>query len=186
MYFLNGLWSGISHVIPYGYDHILFIISILIGLNTFRKCVIVSLVFTVAHSVSLFLSVFNLFEIAAEIIEPIIAASILFSSISNIYLKGSFDFRIKTGVIFLFGLIHGLGFASVFKENYSNSNEIIITLLGFNLGVEMAQLLFVSLVFLLFINQKKFKEESKNNIMYLISMGIGIIAMFILISRLLN
>lgn len=186
MYFIQSAFSGITHVIPYGYDHILFIISIVIGLKTFKESVIVSFVFTIAHTVSLFLSVFNIVEIEANIIEPIIAFSILVSAIANITVSSTIDFKTRTIIIFLFGLIHGLGFAYVFKENYTETKDFIIVLFGFNLGVELAQLVIVLLVFILFINRKFRNENIKKQSVNTISMGIGIVAIFILINRLLN
>jgi hypothetical protein len=186
MNFLQQILSGILHVIPAGFDHILFIISIIICLRSLRQCIIVSLIFTISHTISLFCSVFDIIEIDGIIIESIIAASILYSALSNLLLKETFNFKIKAVVIFLFGLIHGLGFASVFKEEFVNSNDVVIALLGFNIGVEIAQLFIVIIVYFLIINQKLFDEQKRLQLINIISMGIGIIAMFILISRLLN
>ena len=186
MNLLEHITSGFYHVIPDGYDHILFIISIIICLSTLRECIIVSLIFTISHSISLFLSVYDFFEVDNYIIESIIAASILLSALSNLYFQNTINFKLKTIVIFLVGLIHGLGFASVFKENYSNSGEVFMALLGFNAGVEIAQLFIVLIVFRPFISTTFFDEILRKRISSIISMSIGIVSMIILVTRLLN
>jgi hypothetical protein len=186
MNFIEYIESGILHVLPYGYDHILFIISIIIGLNTLKKYIAISLVFTISHTVSLFLSVMDLVAISSEVIEPIIALTILISAVVNIYNKTNINFKLTLGVIFLFGLIHGLGFASVFKENVSASQDVIFPLLGFNLGVEIAQILIVLIVFGIVFYLKKKEIDFNKRILYPVSMCIGVIAMGLLIDRLLN
>ncbi len=143
----NVLWTflleGIRHIYI-GPDHILFIVSLmLLGGNLLQLLKIVS-AFTLAHSVTLALATLGILNLPASLVEPIIAASIVFVGVHSLASKNKTDLRILFA--FGFGLIHGFGFASVLSELELPQKALAWALLAFNLGVEMGQMCIVLLV----------------------------------------
>jgi hydrogenase/urease accessory protein HupE len=136
--FFDFLLLGIRHILT-GYDHLLFLFGLLIVSRNARSAALLITCFTVAHSLTLALSTFNLVNLQSRIVEPAIAASIVYVGLENLF-RSRTDYRwILT---FLFGLVHGLGFASVLREmGVANTGlQAAIPLLAFNLGVEVGQL----------------------------------------------
>lgn len=131
---------GFNHVLT-GWDHILFIIGIALFPLLWKKLLLFISVFTLAHSLSLGLSMFGLVEISPRIIEPLIAFSITYVAIENLFPKQSIPR--KSIIIFLFGLVHGLGFADMLKNFEMQIGHFSTTLIGFNIGVELAQIVIV-------------------------------------------
>ncbi len=113
---------------------------------SWRKLVAQTTVFTIAHAITLYLASQNIFTLPSWFIEPCIALSITFIALENIYKPQLNAFRL--GVVFCFGLIHGLGFASGLKALQLPQNEFIPALLGFNFGVDLGQLFVILLAFL--------------------------------------
>ena len=105
--------------------------------------------FTVAHSITLILASFNLIFIPAAIVEPLIALSISYVAIENIFQKRSTLLRYL--IIFIFGLIHGLGFAFVLGDIGLNTSQLVLSLISFNIGVEIAQIAIIILASIIFI-----------------------------------
>src|SRR5215210_4652760 len=105
---------GFTHIIPEGYDHILFIVGLCLISNKFKPILWQATAFTVAHSITLALSMKNIIVAPSAIVEPIISLSIMFVAIENILFNELKPWRII--VVFMFGLIHGLGFASALNE----------------------------------------------------------------------
>jgi hydrogenase/urease accessory protein HupE len=150
---------GFEHILT-GYDHILFVLSLILGARRFKTLFWLVTSFTLAHSISLALAVFNLVHLPSRFVESAIAASIVFVAIRHL-VWGEFK---KAGadlpVTFFFGLIHGLGFSGALKEANLQSTEIITPLLSFNVGVELGQVLIIGAVFpLLYILRKIFKDR---------------------------
>ena len=137
--FFDFLFLGIRHILT-GYDHLLFLFGLLIVSRNARSAALLITCFTVAHSFTLALSTFNLVNLQSRIVEPAIAASIVYVGLENLYRGKTLDYRwILT---FLFGLVHGLGFASVLREmGVANTGvKAAIPLIAFNSGVELGQL----------------------------------------------
>jgi len=132
---------GFDHVIPLGWDHILFIIGMALSSLLWRKLLLLVTTFTLAHTLTLGLAMYGVVEVSARIVEPLIAFSIAYVSIENLLVKQSI--KRKSIVVFLFGLIHGLGFASMLKEFEMTPDSFLTTLIGFNVGVELAQIVIV-------------------------------------------
>ncbi|MFN2440939.1 MAG: HupE/UreJ family protein, partial [Chitinophagaceae bacterium] len=111
----NVIWFyltlGFEHILPLGLDHILFVVCLCLLNNKFKTVFWQATAFTVAHSITLALSMQNIIVLPAEIVEPIIALSIFFVAVENLLLDKLKPWRII--LVFLFGLIHGIGFASV-------------------------------------------------------------------------
>lgn len=139
---------GWKHILDWqGYDHILFVM-VLCGtytLTDWKKVLILVTAFTVGHSITLALSVFNVIAIRTPLIEFLIPVTILITAISNILVKRQKPKgqKFKYTMALFFGLIHGLGFSSYLKSLLGKSNSITAELLGFNVGLEFGQILIV-------------------------------------------
>jgi hypothetical protein len=136
---------GFTHIIPDGLDHILFVLGLFLASSRVRPLLAQITAFTVAHSVSLALAMTGVVHLSASIVEPAIAASIVFVAVDNL-VTPSVGWR-RIGVVFLFGLIHGLGFAGVLGELGLPRGQFISGLAAFNVGVEAGQLAVIALAF---------------------------------------
>lgn len=145
---------GFDHVIPLGWDHILFIVGMALSSLLWRKLLVLVSLFTLAHTLTLGLAMYGLVEISPQIIEPLIAFSIAYVAIENLIIQQS---MIRQSlVIFFFGLIHGLGFATMLKEFEMTQDSFLTTLIGFNVGVEIAQVAIVLAVVAILLLMRKF------------------------------
>jgi hydrogenase/urease accessory protein HupE len=114
--------------------------------------------FTTAHTITLVIASLSLINVNASIIEPLIALSIVYIGVENIFKKYS-NTKIRYYVIFLFGLLHGLGFALVLKDVGLDYSNLLMNLVSFNIGVEIAQIFILFLLYLtigLFFSKKKY------------------------------
>ena len=137
---------GFDHIIPDGADHILFVLGLFFFGLSWRKLLSQTTVFTVAHATTLYLSSRGLFSLPAWLVDPGIALSITFIAFENVFRP-----RLSVGrlvVVFFFGLVHGLGFASGLKALALPQREFLVGLLGFNFGVDAGQLFVIGLAFL--------------------------------------
>ncbi|SMX46761.1 hypothetical protein COL8621_03240 [Actibacterium lipolyticum] len=138
---------GFEHIVPKGLDHILFVLGLFFFSLHLRPLLWQVTAFTVAHTVTLALATLKIVTISPEIVEPLIAASIVYIAVENV-LGGQMNMR-RIVVIFAFGLLHGLGFASVLGEIGMNPSRLIADLVAFNIGVELGQLAVILAAFLL-------------------------------------
>ena len=136
---------GYTHVIPKGLDHILFILGLFFLSTKMAPLLYQVTAFTLAHSITLILSVTGWLTFPVSVVEPLIAASIVYVAIENIYTTKINPWR--TAVVFLFGLLHGMGFASVLLGLGLPDGGVGIPLLSFNVGVELAQITVILLAF---------------------------------------
>jgi len=143
------LQLGIQHIIPLGTDHILFVISLCLLSTRIKTILWQATAFTVAHSVTLALSMKGVLVAPGAIVEPIIALSIMFVAIENMLLSELKPWRIA--IVFFFGLIHGMGFASALNEIGLPRNKFYTSILSFNAGVEIGQVIVIACVFVLVI-----------------------------------
>jgi hypothetical protein len=134
---------GIEHIFT-GYDHLAFLMGLLIVTTTIRSLLKVITSFTVAHSITLGLATFGVVELPSRLIESLIALSIAYIAIENFTGKTLLH---RWKITFLFGLVHGFGFSNVLKEMALTKKALAISLFSFNGGVEVGQLVFVSLLF---------------------------------------
>ena len=136
---------GFTHIIPKGLDHILFVVGIFF-LSTKLSALLWQITFfTLAHSVTLAMASLGIVKISPSIVEPLIAASIVYVAVENFYSK-TLNLR-RSIIVFCFGLLHGLGFASVLVEFGLPVQQFVPALVGFNIGVELGQ---ISIVLILF------------------------------------
>lgn len=138
---------GVEHILPMGLDHLAFVLALLLSSTAFRPLLIQISLFTLAHSVTLVLGVLGILVLEGTWVEVAIAVSIVFVAVENIFLKSLKFWRPL--IVFCFGLLHGLGFAGALSELGIPEEHFISALVGFNLGVEIGQLSFALVVFLL-------------------------------------
>jgi hydrogenase/urease accessory protein HupE len=134
--------TGIEHIFL-GYDHIAFLIAVMLWARRLFPVVKIVTAFTVAHSLTLSLAALNVLVIPGRIVEPAIAASIVFVAVENFFSR---DVDKRWRVAFLFGLIHGLGFAGALREIGLPPDAIVPALAAFNVGVEIGQIAIVALM----------------------------------------
>jgi hydrogenase/urease accessory protein HupE len=135
--------AGIHHILI-GPDHLLFLVGLLLLGGSVRRLVALVSAFTVAHSVTLSLAALNVLSPPARMVEPLIALSIVYVGADNLLVRGGRDARVW--IAFVFGLVHGFGFASVLREMELPARALGWSLLSFNVGVEIGQLMVVALV----------------------------------------
>lgn len=145
--FVSYIPVGFDHIVPKGLDHILFVLGLFFLSTRLRPLLWQVSAFTLAHTVTLALGALGYVTIPASIVEPIIAASIVFVAVENIFTQGLSRWR--PAVVFVFGLLHGLGFASVLGEFGLPEGGFVPALIGFNVGVELGQLFVIGVAFLL-------------------------------------
>ncbi|WP_208414621.1 HupE/UreJ family protein [Paenibacillus castaneae] len=133
---------GIQHILS-GYDHLLFLFSLLIARQTFKQYATMITAFTIAHSITLTLTVLGWIDVPAELVEPAIALSICFVAIDNM-VRDRVNYRWV--LTFLFGLVHGMGFADILKEMDIPRNELAVNLISFNLGIETVQVIMIAVL----------------------------------------
>ena len=172
---------GFKHILPLGLDHILFVLSLFLFSADLKKVLWQSLSFTVAHSVTLGLAVYDVVTISPNVVEPLIALSIMYVALENIFAKKLKASRI--GIIFLFGLIHGLGFASVLNSLGLPKDAFLSSLIMFNVGVELGQVIVILAAFLLFGLWFGKKPYYRKYIVTPLSLLIAAIALFWVIER---
>lgn len=145
--FTDFLKLGIEHILT-GYDHLLFLFSLLIVTRSFWPAIKIITFFTIAHSITLALAGLNVVDIPSSIVEPLIAATIVYVGLENIIRADKVTTKQRCVLTFFFGLIHGFGFAGVLREMGISSIEtgILVPLFSFNLGVELGQITVAAIV----------------------------------------
>ena len=141
------LLLGYTHILPKGLDHILFVLGIFLLSPQLKTMLLQVTAFTVAHSITLGLSIYGLVSLPARVVEPLIALSIAYVAIENLVTRDLKPWRLA--LVFTFGLLHGLGFAGVLRELGLPREEFLTGLLTFNLGVEGGQLTVIAIAMLL-------------------------------------
>ena len=129
---------GFTHIVPRGLDHIFFVVGIFLLSSRLAPMLAQVTAFTVAHTVTLGLAILGLFSLPAGLVEPMIALSIAYVAVENIFTSDLRPWRVA--LVFVFGLLHGMGFAGVLNELGLPRAEFVPALLSFNLGVEAGQL----------------------------------------------
>lgn len=145
--FWRYIFVGFDHIVPKGLDHILFVLGLFFLSLKMGPLITQVTVFTVAHTITLALASLGIVTVSPAIVEPLIAASIVYVAVENIFAKGITPWR--PVIIFLFGLLHGLGFASVLGEFGLAPGRFVAGLIGFNVGVEVGQLFVIAMAFIL-------------------------------------
>ena len=138
---------GFTHIVPWGADHILFVLGLFLLARGLRPLLTQVTAFTIAHSVSLGLAAAGLVSIPSRVVEPLIAVSIVVIAVENVFAQNVSTRR--TLLVFVFGLLHGLGFAGVLRELGLPPSRFFVALFSFNAGVEAGQLFVILSAFAL-------------------------------------
>lgn len=138
---------GFEHILPLGLDHILFVIGIYLLSQAWRALIWQVSAFTLAHTITLALATLGIVSVSPSIVEPLIALSIVYVAVENLFRHRLSSARIA--LVFGFGLLHGLGFAGVLSEIGLDPTSFIPSLIAFNIGVELGQLTVIALMFAL-------------------------------------
>ncbi len=136
---------GFEHIAPRGLDHILFILGLFLLSTHWRPLLFQVTMFTVAHTITLGLAMNSIIELPATVVEPLIALSIAYVGVENVFSRKLHKSRLV--LVFLFGLLHGLGFASVLSDFGMPKDDFAVALISFNVGVELGQLAVISIAF---------------------------------------
>jgi hypothetical protein len=138
---------GFQHIVPNGLDHMLFILGLFFLAGGWRSLLLQVTGFTLAHSLTLGMSMVGIISLPMSIVEPLIALSIVYVAIDNLYATKLARWRLV--IVCLFGLLHGLGFASVLANIGLPQDQFLLSLGLFNLGVELGQLAVIAGAFLM-------------------------------------
>jgi len=175
------LQLGYTHILPNGFDHILFVAGLCLLSNKIKVILWQATAFTIAHSITLAMSMKNIIVAPSAVVEPIIALSILFVAVENILLSELKPWRII--LVFMFGLIHGMGFASSLNEIGLPRNQFLTSILSFNVGVELGQISVILAVFFLLVLPFGKRNSYRKWIVSPLSAMIGITALYWTIQR---
>lgn len=137
---------GYSHILPKGTDHILFVLGIFLLSRRLKPILLQVTAFTIAHTITLALTIYGVVSLRPAIVEPLIALSIVYVAVENIFTNELNPWRVA--LVFAFGLIHGMGFAGVLSELGLPRTEFLPALVSFNVGVELGQLTVILAAFL--------------------------------------
>jgi hypothetical protein len=173
---------GFEHIVPLGLDHILFVLSLFLLNPKLKSILWQATAFTIAHTVTLGLTMYKIIQPPTNIVEPLIALSILYVALENIFstkLKAS-----RIGVVFIFGLVHGMGFASALGQLGLPPSSYFSSLLMFNVGVELGQITVILSAWFLLAKWFSNKPYYRQRIVIPISMLICIVAAYWSVERL--
>ncbi|MUP44922.1 HupE/UreJ family protein [Gramella sp. BOM4] len=174
---------GLDHVLDWqAYDHVLFLVVLVAayGFSTWKRVLWLVTLFTIGHTLALFLSVYEIVRVASNYVEFLIPVTILVTAIFDIITAGKKVQKTNFSLLYItaafFGLIHGLGFSSYFKMIASASESKFLPLIEFALGIEVAQIIVVLAVMIIgFICQNIFKVSKRDWILVTASIVVGIV-----------
>lgn len=173
---------GFEHIIPRGMDHILFILGLFLLSTRLRPLFWQVTMFTVAHTITLGLAMNKVIELPESVVQPLIALSIAYVGIENVFARVLHRSRLV--LVFLFGLLHGLGFAGILADFGMPKNDFATALISFNVGVELGQLAVISLAFALVGFWFKEQEIYRKLIIVPVSALISVIGLYWFLERL--
>lgn len=179
--FWTYLRLGYTHILPLGLDHILFVLSIFFLEPRLKPVLTQATAFTLAHSITLGLAMYGIIKPPTAIVEPVIALSILFVAIENIFSDKLNPWRVL--IVFGFGLIHGLGFASALTSLGLPKKSFFESLIAFNVGVEFGQVSVIVLAWALVGHWFAGKPWYKQRIVIPASVAIGLVAAYWTVER---
>ncbi|ASP49851.1 hypothetical protein B5D82_02790 [Cognaticolwellia beringensis] len=178
------IYQGFVHILPRGLDHILFVLALFLFAKRRSALIWQVSAFTLAHTITLALGIYGIVTLSSAIVEPLIALSIVYVGLENIYrAKKGTSSHTRLPIIFAFGLLHGLGFASVLGDVGLPPSQYLMSLVSFNVGVELGQLTVIALAFLS-LYPFKHKTWYQTKLVLALNIAIAVIATYWLIERL--
>lgn len=172
---------GFEHIIPLGLDHILFVVGLYLLSPKLKNIIWQATAFTVAHTITLMMSMKNIIVAPPDIVEPIIALSIVFIAVENLITSTLQPWRIA--LVFAFGLVHGMGFAAALNEIGIPRDAFFSSLLSFNVGVELGQISVILLCYAAFGRWFSEREWYKPRVVVPLSVAIAVTAFFWTVQR---
>jgi len=183
--FISYVKLGIYHILS-GYDHLLFVLCIIILSYNLKALFFAITAFTLSHSITLASAILGIVELSVVYIETMIALSIIFLARELVSYSNNTLTKKYLGIVaFIFGLLHGFGFSNVLKNIGLAEDEIPLSLFSFNLGIELGQIFFVVIVLSILFLLKYIFNPKLQNMQRFLGYSIGIIASFWFIQRLL-
>jgi hypothetical protein len=177
--------QGFVHILPRGLDHILFVLALFLFAKSRSILIWQVSAFTLAHTITLALGIYGLIQLPSVIVEPLIALSILYIALeNNFHTESTAISHTRMPVIFSFGLLHGLGFASVLRDLGLPESQYALSLLSFNIGVELGQLSVIAIAFAFLLPVMK-KSWYRTKLVKGLNIVIAIVATYWLIERVL-
>lgn len=174
--FLRYIPVGFDHIVPKGLDHILFVLGLFFFSTRLRPLLTQISAFTLAHTITLAAAALGYVRVPAAVVEPVIAASIVFIAVENILSKG--ESRLRPLLVFCFGLLHGLGFASVLGEFGLPDDGFLAALIGFNIGVEIGQIAVIAAAYALLIYWVRAPSPHFAKISFVASIAIAVVGAY--------
>lgn len=182
--FYRYLTLGFTHIIPLGFDHILFI-TCLFFLNTnLKKILLQASMFTVAHSITLGLAMNGWIKPPAAIVEPVIALSIVLLALENIFTNRLRSWRMI--MVFLFGMVHGMGFAGALSELGMPDYAFATALISFNIGVELGQVAIILVLYASLTRMVSNRSWYRKAIVVPVNVLIAVFASYLTIERIMQ
>ena len=197
------LWftTGTQHILDWnGYDHILYVmvLCVLFSVKDWKKLLVLITAFTIGHSLTLAVSVLNMFTVKQGYIEVLIPLTILFTCFSNLFQRqyvaashenntGNYQlngYRFNYLLALLFGFIHGMGFSYLLRSMLGKEESLVFPLLSFNLGLEAGQLLIVGCMLLISVFLTRFTRIKKADYIFFVSSAVFGIAFLLFVQRL--
>ncbi len=172
---------GFEHIVPKGIDHILFVLGLFLLSVRLRPLLLQITAFTLAHTITLGLTIYGVISLSPDIVEPLIALSIVYVGVENIITKELKMSRVI--LVFLFGLLHGMGFAGVLAELGLPESDFATALIFFNIGVEAGQLTVIAVSFLLVFWLIKNQQRYRQWVVIPVSAFISLVGLFWTIER---
>jgi len=179
--FIEYLELGFTHIVPKGLDHILFILGLFLLSLKWRSLLLQITAFTLAHTITLGMTIYGFIALSPAIVEPLIAISIVYVAVENIISPHLKPWRVA--LVFCFGLLHGMGFAGVLNELGLPDSERLTALISFNIGVEMGQVSIIIAAYILITHWFKNDLAYRRFIVIPVSLAIAATGAFWTIER---
>ena len=177
-----GLWLGFTHIVPKGLDHILFVLGLFLLSPNLKQLVWQVSAFTIAHTVTLGLSLYGVLNAPGHFVEPLIALSVAYVGIENLFTSRLQPWRVV--VVFTFGLLHGLGFAGAMSELPYSHADLIGMLMSFNIGVELGQLSVIAVAAIILRLVLSHRKSWHRPVTQLASAAVGVMGLLWTVERL--
>ena len=174
---------GYTHIVPKGTDHILFVLGIFLLRARWKSIVLQVSTFTIAHSITLGLTMYGIVSLPARIVEPMIALSVAYVAIENLATSELKAWRLA--LVFSFGLLHGMGFAGVLRELGLPHSQFLTALVTFNAGVEAGQLSVIAIAWVAIASLRRNESRYRMFVVRPASLAIALIGLYWTIQRIL-